>query len=66
MKNTEKYEWFMNHDKIQENNLGNEPLIFADEQILDQQVLENIYHKSVVLECLFDTMKEDDNKIQQL
>jgi len=66
MDNSEKYEWFKSHEKIQESNLGNAQLIFADEQILDQQFLESIYHKPIVLERLFYEMNEDNNKIQQL
>ena len=65
-KKSENFKWFKNHEKIQESNTGREQLLFADEQILDPQVLESIYHKSIVLECLFNTINEDDYKIRQL
>lgn len=66
MKNDDPYAWFKKHEKIREPVSDKEQVLFADEQILDQLVLERIYHKSIVLEQVFDGMKEEDAKIQQL
>ena len=66
LQNKDTYAWLIDHEKIQDSKSGKEQLIFADEQILDQQILESIQHKSIVLERLFDTVNENKNKIEQI
>ena len=66
MKDKDNYAWLINHEKIEESKFGREQLLFADEQILDRLVLESVKHKSVVLERLFDIVKENNYKVEQL
>jgi hypothetical protein len=64
MKDKANYEWLMEHEKLVETELGAEEFIFADEQILNQEMLDNITHKSLILECVFHKLEESEYKIR--
>jgi len=66
IKDNAKYEWLMKHEKIKESNFSDAQLVFADEQILDTKYLENVKHKTIVMENLFTDLNEKATKTKQL
>jgi hypothetical protein len=64
MQDKSNYEWLMEHEKLVETELGTEEFLFADEQILNNEILDNISHKSLILECLFHKLEDSEYKIQ--
>lgn len=66
MEDKADFEWFMKHEKLMETELGTEEFLFADEQILNNEILDNITHKSLILECVFHKFEDNEYKIQDL